>query len=75
LGGLIQHKKSETLAQFVDVFFNSKTLKIIQNYSDLSHASSGAETEENALSHASSFSSRDKEMGNGVQKEGKTRNT
>jgi len=29
--------------------------------------------EENALNHASSFSSRNKELGNGVQKEGKTR--
>jgi len=45
-------------------FFKAKLFKIVQNCSDLSHASS-QETEENA----SSFSSRNKELGNGVQKE------
>jgi len=49
-------------------FFKAKLFKIVQNCSDLSHASS-QETEENA----SSFSSRNKELGNGVQKERKWR--
>jgi len=57
----------------VDDLLNSKVFKLFRSESCFLHQEQ--EIEENALSHASSFSSRNKELGNRVQKERKWRKT